>query len=83
MLFIGVWADVVIALEFAVTVPCFGDVPSGMVVGALTGAVTDVIKGFVSSIGVEMLADANVIIFASLMTALEFAVPKPLEALSW
>ena len=41
-----------------------------------------VIIDFVPDIGVEMLADANGNAFAS-MAALEFAVPKPLEALSW
>ena len=74
VLFTGVWADVMIASEFAVTVSYFGDVLSGMVVGAVTDAMMD----FVSDIGVEVLADANVNVFASLMTALEFAVPKPL-----
>ena len=55
------------------------DVPSDIVVGALIDAVTDVkIMGFVSGIGVEVLADANVNVFASLMTDLEFVVPKPL-----
>ena len=82
VLAIGVLTDVDIILEFAVTVPYFGYVPSGMVIGALTGEVTDVMMGFVSDIGVEVLADANVIIFASLMTALEFAVPKPLGGFS-
>ena len=49
---------------------------SDAVVDALINAVTDIISGFVSSIGVEVLADANVNVFASLMTDLEFVVPK-------
>ena len=40
-------------------------------------ALARVIMGFVSGIGVEVLADANGNVFASLMTALEFALPKP------
>ena len=75
-------AAIVIALECAVPVSYFSDVLSGMVVGTLIDALAGVIIGFVSSIGVEMLADANVNVFASLMTALEFAVPKPLEEFS-
>ena len=55
---------------------------SDAVVDALINAVTDIISGFVSSIGVEVLADANVNVFASLMTDLEFAVPKPLGEFS-
>ena len=60
-----------------VLVKYFEDVLSDMVVGALIDAVTDVIMGFVTSIGVEMLADANVNVFTSLMTALEFDLPTP------
>ena len=41
-------------------------------------ALARVIMGFVSGIGVEVLADANANVFASLMPPLEFAVPKPL-----
>ena len=78
MLAIGVLADAVIVLEFAVTVSYFEDVPSSMVRGAFTGAVTDVMMGFVSDIGVEVLADANANVFASLMPGLEFTVPKPI-----
>ena len=40
------------------------------------------IMGFVTGIGVEVLADANGNVFASLMTALEFAVPKPFREFS-
>ena len=71
-----------IPLDFPVTVAYIGDVLSDMVVGAFTGEVADVIMGFVSSIGVEVLADANVNIFASLVTALEFGLPKPLGEFS-
>ena len=78
VLFIGVWADVDITSAFAVTVSYFGDMLSGKVVGALN----DAIMGFLSDIGVEVLADANVNVFASLMTALEFALPKPLGGFS-
>ena len=74
-LFIGVLADVAIALEFVVRAPYFVYVLSDRVVGAL---VADLITGFVSDMGVGMLADATVNVFASLMAALAFAVPKPL-----
>ena len=66
-LFISVLADVVIALDFSVTVTCIGDVLSDTVVGAL---VADVIMVFVTG--------ANVNVFTSLMTALELGLPKPL-----
>ena len=68
-LFIDVLAEVVTALDFLVTASYFGDVLSGMVVGALA----DVITGFVY---------ANVNVFTSLMTALEFGLPKPLGEFS-
>ena len=51
-------------------------------VNALIDAVTDIIMGFMSSIGLEVLADANTNVFASSMTASEFAVPKPLGGFS-
>ena len=73
-LFIDVLDGVVIALDFAARASYFGDGPSGIVVGALTGEVADVVMGFVTGIRVEVLADANV----SLVTDLEFNVPKPL-----
>ena len=41
----------------------------------MVDAAADIIMGFVSSIGVEVLAGANVNVFASPMTDLEFAVP--------
>ena len=61
----------------------FVDVLSDMAVDAWIDALAGVIIGFAPGIGIEVLADANGNVFASLMTALEFAVPKPLEALSW
>ena len=66
---IGVLTDVDITSEFAVAVSYFAD--------SLSDMATDVIMGFVSDIGVEALANANVNIFASLMTALEFGLPPP------
>ena len=80
-LFIDVRAEV-IASEFTGTVSCFVYVLSDMVVGALTGVMADAMMGFVTGIGVEMLADANVNVFAALMIALEFGLPKPLGEFS-
>ena len=60
----------------------FVDVLSDMALDAWIDALASVIIGFVTGIGVEVLADANGNVFASLMTALEFAVPEPLESLS-
>ena len=65
------------ALKFAGSVSSFEDALSEMVVGALTDGLADVMMGCVAGIGVEMLADANANVFASLMPDLEFAVPKP------
>ena len=59
------------------------DMLSDMAVDAWIDALAGVTIGFVTGIGAEVLADTNGNGFASLMTALEFAVPKPLEALSW
>ena len=73
---------VVITLEFVVPISYFVYVLSDMVVGALTGVMPDSITGFVSSIGVEVLADANVNDFASLVTAWDFGLPKPLGEFS-
>ena len=67
-----VGAVAVISLGFAVPISYFVDVLSDMVVAC-------VITGFVPGIGVEMLADANVNVFAFLMTVLEFAAPTPLR----
>ena len=56
------------ALEFAVPISYSVDVLSGVLVDVWIDALA----------GVEVLADANANVFASLMTALELAVPKPL-----
>ena len=74
---------VVIFLEWPMPTSCFVDMLCDVLLDACTDALTDVIIGFVTGIGAEVLADSNGKSFASLMTALEFAVPKPLEALSW
>ena len=72
-----VGAAVVIAVELVVSISYFAYVPSNVVVGELIHALARVIMGFVSGIGVEVLADANANVFASLMIVLKFAVPKP------
>ena len=66
-------AAVVIALEFAVPTSYLVDVLSSMVVNALI----DVLAGVLTGIGVEVLADTNGNVFASLMTALGFLSTKP------
>ena len=74
---------VVIALEFAVTVCCSGNVLSDGVVdlwmdtlaGSMFGVV--IISGL-SGIGVDVLVDVNVNVFAGVMTV-KFAMPTPLE----
>ena len=68
-----VGADIVIALELVVSTSFFAYVLSDVVVDALTRVIMD----FVSGIGVEALTDTDANVFASLMPALEFAVPKP------
>ena len=70
-------------MEIIVAAAVVVDVLSDMAVDAWIDALAGVIMGFVSGIGAEVLPGANGNGFASLMTALEFAVPKPLEALSW
>ena len=69
-----VGSDIVIALELVASTSYFVYVLSDVVVDALTR----VIMGFVSGIGVEVLTGANATIFASLMTILEFTVSIPL-----
>ena len=54
-------------------------VVSEVAVGLLMDALTDMILGVLTSIGVEVLVDVNVNVFAGLMTALECAMPSPLE----
>ena len=71
-----------IVFEFDMSLSYFVDVLSDMVVGALIGVMADAMMGFVTGIGVEMLADANVNVFAALMIALEFGLPKPLRGFS-
>ena len=72
-------AEVIIFWLFALSVSNFGGVLSSMLVDALIDAVAGVIMGMVSDIGVEVLPDATVNVFTFLMTALDFAVSKPLE----
>ena len=74
-----VGAVAVISLGFAVPISYFAGLLSDVVVDALIDPLADVIMDFVTGIGVEVLADANVNVCTSLMTALEFAAPKPLE----
>ena len=50
--------------------------PISYSVDVLSGVLVDVWIDALA--GVEVLADANANVFASLMTALELAVPKPL-----
>ena len=66
---------VVIAWAFVVSISYFAGVLSNVVVGALIDALAEAMTGFVS--GVEVLANANVNVFASVMAALEFVVSKP------
>ena len=69
-------------IEAAVVVIDFVDVLSDMALDAWIDALASVIIGFVPDIGVEVLADANGNVFASLMTALEFAVPESIREFS-
>ena len=70
-------AAVVMPLEFAASISYCVDMLSGMVVDALVDALGSVMICLVLDIGVEVLTDATETFFTSLMTALEFAVPKP------
>ena len=67
------------SLKSVESISWFVYVLSDMMVDSLIEALGEVIMVFVSGNGVEEIGD----VFVSLMTALEFAVPKPLEALSW
>ena len=60
---------VVVALEFSGPIPFSGDTLS---------TVGGTMMGFVTGIDIEVLTDANANVFASLMTALKFAVPRPI-----
>ena len=73
---------VVIFLECSMPISYFVDMLCDVLLDACTDALTDVIIGFVTGIGVEVLADANGNVFASLMTALEFAVPESIREFS-
>ena len=64
----------VIALEFTMLISYFVDVLSDMLGAALIDTLTGM--GFVSDSGVEVFADINGSVFASLMNTLESAVPK-------
>ena len=60
----------------------FVDMLAEVVVDPLIDALTGVIMVFVPDIDVEVLAGANANGFASLMTAVEFAMTKPLGQFS-
>ena len=67
---------VVIAFEFALSTSCFEDMLCDMMVDSLIDALAAMV--FASGIGVvAVLTDANINVSTSLLTALEFAVPKP------
>ena len=69
-----VWtADAVVVVGLLVI-----DVRTDVVIDAWIDSLAGVITGFVSGIGVKVLAGANVNVFASAMPALEFVVPKPI-----
>ena len=52
---------------------------SDMAVGLLMEALTGIIRGVRTKIGVGMLMDVNANMFAGVMTTFEFAMPGPLE----
>ena len=67
---------VAIALEFGVTVSH----PVDVVIGVLIDAFTEIISGIRPGIGVEVLANVNVNIFAAVgMAVSEFKMPTPFE----
>ena len=68
--------DGVIALEFAVLVPCTVDVLPDVVVDAINDSLTGVMIGVVS---VDVLADVNANVSAAVMIAPKFAMPPPLD----
>ena len=78
---ITVVAVVVIALEFAVPVPCCVDVLSDVVVDAMLDTVAGAVMDFVPDIGVEVVADVDVYGFAAVMTVWEPGMPTPSEEL--
>ena len=75
-------AAIVSALEFVVSISYFVDMLAEVVVDPSIDALAGAITVFVSDIDVEVLADVNVNIFAFSMTAVEFAMPKPLAEFS-
>ena len=72
-------AAVVIVSEFVVSLSYAVDVLSGVVAVAPVNALVAGIIGFVSDIGVKVMADVGASVFAAVTTALEFAVSIPLE----
>ena len=52
---------------------------SDMAVGLLMEALTGIIRGVRTKIGVGMLMDVNANMFAGVMTTFEFVMPDPLE----
>ena len=66
-------AAVAIALEFASPKSCVSDVLPGMLVESLV----NMLAGARTGIGVEVLAGASESLFASLVSALDFAAPEP------
>ena len=52
---------------------------SEVAVDLLTDAFTGMIFGVLTRIGVEVLVEMNVNVFAGVMTALECVMPSPLE----
>ena len=52
---------------------------SNVAVELLMNAVTDIMRGVLSNIDVDVLGDVNVNIFAVSMTAFEFVMSDPLE----
>ena len=52
---------------------------SNVAVELLMNAVTDIMRGVLSNMDVDMLVDVNVNIFAVSMTAFEFVMSDPLE----
>ena len=84
---IGVRADVeVIVLpaavtdhEFVVSVLYSVDVLSGVLIRVLISALTDLMIGFVCKLDIKVLVDVDANVFATVMAALNFAAPIPLE----
>ena len=71
-------AAVMIALELPVPISYFLVVLSDMMVDVLIDGLAGVPMGFVTGICVEVLADANVKVFESLINVFEFFISCPL-----